>query len=149
MTLPAFQSNSGPVALLPPGEHEATFDEIRECFGFTFRRRELLDQLERVVERLFREGAVKIWLDGSFVTGIRNPQDTDVVFLPGDDMDVEALLLAHTDLKRTFRVDLWDYPSYQTKAGVWPVGQKRPITEYFKSTDDGTEKGIVVVRRPT
>jgi hypothetical protein len=148
MAIPGFDPNSGPPLTLPPGEHEASLDEIREFFGFSYRRRELFEDLERIVVQLFEQGALKIWLDGSYVTGIKNPQDTDVVFLSPEGADFSPWLIAQRHLKRRFRVHLWDYPSYQAKPGVWPAGQRRPITEYFKSTEDGTEKGIIVVRRP-
>jgi hypothetical protein len=40
--LPAFDPDSG---RLPPGEHVASWDEVVERFGWTERRRRLLDGL--------------------------------------------------------------------------------------------------------
>jgi len=38
--------------LLPPGEHEASWDEVEERFGWNERRRAMLDGLSEALELL-------------------------------------------------------------------------------------------------
>lgn len=146
MTIPDFDTETG---LLPGGEHEATWSELADRLGFTYRRRILLDNLRVVLDELLAHGVETIWIDGSFVTSKPSPQDVDVVYLPpiGADITTWGMLapIARRDLKKCRRVDLWEYPSRQRK-GTWGPAP-RPITEYFQSDEDGRQKGIVVLRK--
>ena len=53
---------------LPPGEHVASWDEVVERFGWTERRRRMLDGLAEAIDLLAEAGCRQIWLNGSFVT---------------------------------------------------------------------------------
>ena len=64
-------------ARLPAGEHAASWDEVVERFGWTERRRRLLDGLAEAIELLAEAGCRKIWLNGSFVTAKDEPGDFD------------------------------------------------------------------------
>jgi hypothetical protein len=74
MPLPPFDSSSGN---LPPGIHEATWDELTAAFGSTPQRRQLLDGLLRALRSLRRAGCRLAYVNGSFVTAKQTPGDFD------------------------------------------------------------------------
>jgi hypothetical protein len=63
--------------LLPPGEHEADWEEFSERFGWNERRRSLLLGLGQVIQILKEADCQRIWIDGSFVTTKEEPGDFD------------------------------------------------------------------------
>lgn len=62
---------------LPPGIHQATWDELYVAFGTTDHRKKLLDGLYRAARELKRAGCEVIYVDGSFVTAKDQPDDFD------------------------------------------------------------------------
>lgn len=68
--------------LLPPGIHSATWEEVRDCFGFTPHRRRLLIGAYRALLDLAEAGCQRAWLDGGFVTGKERPSDFDMAWDP-------------------------------------------------------------------
>ena len=58
--IPPFDPESG---LLPPGEHDAGWDEIRARFGWNVRRRQLLDGLADGIAILGEAGCFRVWLE--------------------------------------------------------------------------------------
>lgn len=68
--IPPFDPETG---LLPPGEHDATWDEIQARFGWTTRRRQLLNGLADGLAILGTTGCVRVWINGSFVTAKDEP----------------------------------------------------------------------------
>lgn len=139
--------------LLPPGEWEASWDEIEKRFGTNFRRREIIAGLRHVADQLRAHGVKRLWLDGSFTSDKLRPNDVDVVYEiePGADEtdwhDVGPSRRQH--MKKYHRVDLWRYPSWQPPKGhVGPSEAANLITikEYFESTEDGTPRGLVLLR---
>ena len=62
---------------LPPGDHQATLEEIRKRFGFTPRRRWLLKGLHAAVKAFWNAGIEEIYIDGSFCTEKPDPGDVD------------------------------------------------------------------------
>ena len=65
MPIPPFDPTTG---LLPPGEHNADWAEIRDRLGWNVRRRRLLDGLRECLEVLGEAGCTRVWVNGSFVT---------------------------------------------------------------------------------
>ena len=59
------------------GEHEATWEEVVERFGWNEHRRRLLDGLAEGVGMLATAGCQRVWLNGSFVTDKELPADFD------------------------------------------------------------------------
>lgn len=142
MPIPEYDEATG---ALPPGEHKATLEEVKERYAYNHRRREIASGLEHVLGLLAARGVVQVWLDGSFVTSTLRPNDVDVIYVAPDGSDpTEWGWLSpyrRKDLKRHYRVDLWKYPSYQPH-------KKLPykvitIKDLFESTADDTPKGIV------
>lgn len=66
-----------PWAVLPPGVHETTFDEVAARFATTPRRRWLFGGFERAVDALRIAGCAVVYLDGSFTTAKSHPGDFD------------------------------------------------------------------------
>ena len=76
---------------LPPGVHDANWDEVARRFGWTKRRRELLDGLKAALEPLREAGCRRVFINGSFVTDKDEPGDIDVAWDP-EGVDVDRLL---------------------------------------------------------
>jgi hypothetical protein len=66
---------------LPPGSHEATWEEIVLRYGYTPQRRQLLGGIERVITDLRAAGCRRLFLDGSFITSKERPNDFDGCWL--------------------------------------------------------------------
>lgn len=143
MPLPEFEPATG---YLPGGQvHAATIDEIRERFGGTYRRRELLANFEDVVRLLRELGVTEIMIGGSFVTSKQRPGDIDVIYVPpaGADPGTWGSLAPNRrhELKSRSRVDLWKYPSPQPVSGN-PF-RTQTIESFFSRDRDGIERGLV------
>jgi len=79
--IPALQENG----FLPPGLHPADLDEIWERFGhISERRRMLFSRLRTFAEFARYVGALRMFVDGSYVTAKTNPEDVDVVIWVGE-----------------------------------------------------------------
>lgn len=67
---------------LPPGIHQASWEDFRKRFGLTPDRRALLDKLALAAEHLTFCGCQQIYVDGSFVTASDIPGDYDMCWNP-------------------------------------------------------------------
>ncbi|MEP7204315.1 MAG: hypothetical protein ABI894_17010 [Ilumatobacteraceae bacterium] len=138
--LPAFDPDSG---RLPQGEHVASWEEVVERFGWTERRRRLLDGLAEALELLAEAGCSRVWLNGSFVTAKDEPGDFDACW-DTDHVDLEALDSVLLDLsnhraaqKERFGGEL--FPNViETLSGL-------SFSEFFQNERDTSRKGIVVI----
>lgn len=142
--IPAFDEGGN----LPPGVHEADWDEIAQRFGWTSRRRELLAGLKAALEPLREAGCRRIFVNGSFVTDKDEPGDIDVAWDPTD-VDVARLL----DLDPVFG-DFADRRAAQkAKFGCefFPSSFTADLVgntflEFFQiDKETGAQKGIVVL----
>ena len=137
---PAFDPDSG---RLSPGEHIASWDEVVERFGWTQRRRRLLDGLAEAIDLLAKAGCRQIWLNGSFVTAKDEPGDFDACWHT-DEVDLDALDPVLLDLsnhraaqKARFGGEL--FPNViETQSGL-------SFAEFFQNERDTSRKGIVVI----
>ncbi len=76
MPIPPFLENG----FLPEGLHSSDLAEVEERFGKTApRRKKLFERLKLFVELANHCGAIKMLIDGSFVTAKPEPGDVDVV----------------------------------------------------------------------
>jgi hypothetical protein len=66
-----------PWAVLPPGIHRATLDEVRQAFATTPHRTKLFEGLQRAIAALEAAGCKTLYLDGSFVSAKPHPGDFD------------------------------------------------------------------------
>jgi len=62
---------------LPPGVHEATWQELEDRFGTSAWRKELLKGLRAALDSLAAAGCRRVYIDGSFVTAKQEPGDFD------------------------------------------------------------------------
>jgi hypothetical protein len=62
---------------LPPGIHEATFEEFEIRFSFSNKRKELIGGLKKAIKILKQVGCKIVYIDGSFVTYVELPNDFD------------------------------------------------------------------------
>ena len=136
----AFDADSG---RLPPGGHVASWDEVVERFGWTERRRRLLDRLADAIELLTKAGCRQIWVNGSFVTAKNEPGDFDAC-RETDDVDLDALDPMLLDLSnhraaQKARVGGELFPNVvETQSGL-------SFAEFFQNERDTSHKGIVVI----
>ncbi len=141
--LPTFDPDSG---RLPPGEHIASWDEVVERFGWTERRRRLLDGLAEAIELLAAAGCQRIWLNGSFVTAKDEPGDFDACW-DTDDVDLDAL-----DALDAVLLDLSNHRAAQKARfggelfpNVVETQSGLSFAEFFQNERDTNRKGIVVI----
>jgi hypothetical protein len=84
---------------LPPGVHDATWDELVATFGSSSRRKELLRGLLPALSALNAAGCARAYVDGSFVTAKDAPDDFDGCWEAGgvdpDLLDPVLLDVAH------------------------------------------------------
>ncbi len=85
--IPAFTTDGN----LPSGIHLATWDEVSDRFGGARHRERLLRGLSAALAVFRAAGCNRVYLDGSFVTSKRVPQDYDALWEPAN-MDVAHLL---------------------------------------------------------
>ena len=100
--IPAFDPSTG---ALPPGNHQATLEQIRKRLGFTPRRRWLLKGLRAAIEAFWAAGIEEIYIDGSFCTEKPDPGDIDGYWVEPDEgvydridpywIDFELVLVPH------------------------------------------------------
>ncbi len=143
MSVPPFDPTSG---LLPPGEHEAGWNEIRERFGWNVRRRCLLDGLQECLEALGAAGCTRVWLNGSFVTAKEEPGDFDAVWAT-EGADRERLAEELPEL-----LDLSDHRAAQKLRfggeflpNIIEGRSGKRFSSFFQTDRAGTAKGIVVI----
>lgn len=75
---------------LPEGIHTLSWKEFETSFGFSPKRKELLESLFQVINILKLCGCEAIYIDGSFVTSKLEPNDWDACF-KGDIQSLKTL----------------------------------------------------------
>ncbi|OMC63331.1 hypothetical protein BK121_27805 [Paenibacillus odorifer] len=74
--IPEFLSNG----MLPPGIHNATWEEFKEKYDMNYTRRVQLKGLERAIKCFKSAGCTSIYIDGSFITDKKRPGDYDALY---------------------------------------------------------------------
>jgi hypothetical protein len=88
MGIPKIQSNDE----LPAGEHLASLQEIEMIYGSSCgRRKELIKGLYEATDSLEAAGVKTIWIDGSFVTSKKEPNDIDGCWEYTPSVDINML----------------------------------------------------------
>lgn len=133
--------------LLPPGIHQADFDEFRERFAIfdrSDRRLQVFEQLERLVTEARKSAIVtRIIVGGSFVTAKAEPNDFDCILVldPGivgiPLRPFEYNLVSRRMARRMFGGDI-----LSALDGSDALDQ---YLEFFQTTRDGQRTGIVEI----
>jgi hypothetical protein len=134
--------------LLLPGIHETDLEELGEKMGWSRKRSELLEGLEKALELMASCGVERVYLDGSFVTDKDRPNDIDGCYdLAGDVTAEDVRRLApifppnpsnRAEAKRRFGVDL--FPAAATE-----LGSGQPFLRFFQTDREGRERGVLSV----
>lgn len=141
MTIPAFRDDG----YLPEGVHSASESEVTFRFGASSsRRRRLALRLRRWIELARQVNALRLLVDGSFVTAKVEPNDVDaLVLLPLDfELQVEAGNEAAVELEQMLLSRLPEEIFAAEDESDW-----NDWTEFFSRTreQDGRRKGLVEV----
>jgi hypothetical protein len=146
----AFDPGTG---ALPPGDHVAMLGEIAERFGFTPRRRWLLEGLHRAIEAFWAAGIEEIYIDGSFCTVKPDPGDVDGYWVEPDEsvydridpywIDFELILVAHLRKRKSrmwvdHGVEFFIHPAMRATAEMG-------FPEFFRQDRDGQPRGVIRV----
>ena len=75
---------------LPPGIHEATFEELVERFGNSIQTRVLRTWALNELFNLVEEYAIGMYIDGSYVTNKIAPGDIDILLIVPEDFDYQT-----------------------------------------------------------
>jgi len=134
--------------LLPPGVHEAAWEDFVSLFGTTPHRLRLISGLRRALEALRVAGCRTAFVDGSFVTSKEVPADFDCCW---DVLGVDALML-HTIDSAFFDFSNMRAAQKATYGGeFFPAQGRESITgktwlEFFQTDkESGTLKGIIAI----
>ena len=129
---------------LPPGEHETALSGVKKRFGSSSpQRREVMRGLTEAAENLQAAGVQKIWINGSFVTDKKEPNDVDGCWEYTEHVDLDRLdpvFLAQSraPMKEKYGVEF--FPAFVIEAG-----SGLPFPEFFQVNREGERKGILVV----
>jgi hypothetical protein len=146
--LPQFDSEGN----LPPGIHEASWDELEAAFATNAHRRRLLAGFKAVAKKLAECGCERVYLDGSFVTSEPVPDDFDGAWeLSGVDLrklrSLEPVLFDFTNRRAAQKAK---YLGEMFPADVREASSGKAFIDFFqqdKST--GTSKGVVAIQLRT
>jgi hypothetical protein len=144
--MPPLIQKAGPWAVLPPGVHSASIQEIRATFGQGAKRAILLAGLIRGCHDLMKAGCKNILVDGSFVTGKPIPGDFDACWLPAPSMNYDLLNPAFFDFsndramqKNLYGGEFWPSTLIEAASGMLFI-------DFFQNDrHTGERKGIVEI----
>jgi hypothetical protein len=138
--VPPFDSDTG---YLPGGEHEATWAEVVQAFGWNASRRAQLDGLFDAICLLADAGCRRIWLNGSFVTSKDEPGDFDAVWEhDGVNEDLIDPIFFELDESRKSQKARFGgelFPNWRN------LSSDSLFSEFFQQDRIGRRKGIVVL----
>ncbi len=119
---------------LPPGIHLASIEEVVERFGRGSAEREVeIRELLELTAWARQHGVRRLIVNGSFVTDKRQPNDVDVVLLPG----------SHEDATTELALPAW--PFLQILVAADEADLECWATDDFGTDRQGRPKGVVEV----
>jgi hypothetical protein len=133
--LPPFNSDG----LLPPGDYELSFDELRKSLLVKGTadplwdeawRRKLVDNLETLCVQLWKVGIEEIFADGSFAEDKAHPNDIDGYFTCDLKLLSSGELTRQLNLLDPFKVWTWDPAARRSHPG-YPKKQL-PMWHYYR-----------------
>lgn len=140
--IPAFNRNG----YLPPGKHVATWKEFELRFATNEVRNKLIVGMKSALINLKNAGCRTVYIDGSFVTVKKKPNDWDGCWeLEGVDNALldSVILFADmfpNDVRRKYLGDLLQQA---------PRFPGRDYITFFQRDRKGNKKGIIVIKLET
>ena len=140
MTIPRLNDKNE----LPAGEHLALLNEVEMTYGSsTERRKELMSGLYNAAANLKAAGVRTIWINGSFVTNKKEPNDIDGCWEYNKAVDINILdpvfLGSRAEMKNKYGLDFF-------MANYIEAGSGLPFPKFFQTNRDGELKGIIIVQ---
>jgi hypothetical protein len=137
--IPPFEASGN----LPVGVHTATWSEFVQTFGTNRRRHLLLTGLRAALESLRVAGCRRVYIDGSFVTAKRFPNDFDGCW-NAEDADPDQLDPVLLEFARGRAAQKAKYHGELFPAH-WPGALGLTYLEFFQLDRDGRPKGIIAL----
>jgi hypothetical protein len=140
--IPEFDSEGN----LPPGIHWAVWKEIVTRFGITVHRSRLLAGLRRALPQFKAAKSRSLYLDGSFVTKKKHPNDYDVCYdvVGADPAALDPIFLDFADFGLARRKQKLKYYGEFFPAQAGESGTGQTFLEFFQQDKNtGAPKGIV------
>lgn len=142
--IPAFNEEG----CLPPGIYEASFEEVKDRFGFSRKRQTLLQGMVVLLNQCRLLRCDVLYLDGSFVTAKLSPADYDACWdTTCEDREgvlnkaADSLLNSDSETQKDyFGGEI--YPAFSRA----PLLPQLTICEYFQTTKEGGKKGIIKIK---
>ena len=130
---------------LPPGQYDATWDEITSAYGYNLRRLMLLQGLRAVLDNLAAAGCMRAYLNGSFVTAKVTPGDFDMCFEPAgvDSATIDPILKMVGPSRRILQRAKYHGEIASARAAADRRGTL--YVNYFQKDAVGRAKGILVL----
>jgi len=129
---------------LPPGVHEATWDELVARFGTTPRRLALLAGLRAALDALRAAGCRRAYVDGSFVTAKPDPGDFDACWdTVGVDLALVDPVLKTFVNRREAQKRKYGGELFPAEWPADPAGTS--FLRFFQQDRRGQPKGIVAL----
>ena len=131
--------------VLPPGIHDATFDDVAHSFATNAKRKTLYEGLVRGCQALKVAGCRTVYLDGSYITEKLSPGDFDVCWDPTgvDPAKLDPVLLDFSNKRSNQKMKYGGefFPSSAKADG------SRTFIDFFQmDRESGNEKGIIQIR---
>jgi len=155
LKIPAFASGG----LLPPGEYEVSFEELRQSVlvlgpddlgEFSLWdvdwRRQLVNNLEILTRQLWQVGVREIFVDGSFAEDNNHPGDIDGYFVCDFESWRTGDLERKLNLLDPYRIWTWDQDSRMPYRGYskeqLPMWHRYRVELYPYAPGRGIDSGI-------
>lgn len=141
MPIPDFDNRG----FLPPGIHNATWEEFMARYAITAHRGRLIQGLERLLAHLSKVGCKNVFIDGSFVTAKITPNDYDACWdVTGVKIEkIDPVLLDFSERgKQTMEQK---YGGDIRPDAFSPLETSGTYLEFFQIDRDGQPKGIIAL----
>lgn len=138
--IPAFESDGR----LPPGIHEASWDELSATFGFTPGRRHMIGGLLAALGLLAHAGCRRAYIDGSFVSANAYPRDIDVAWdIDGVNLDQLDAVFVDFSMQRIRQRSRFGCEFFPASWDATGAGET--FLQFFQRDRDGEPKGIILL----
>jgi hypothetical protein len=132
--------------LLPAGTHFATWEELKDKFGFNKHRLKLLEGLKQGLQVLIKYGCKEVYVDGSFVTDKPLPNDIDVCY-DNTHMNWKKFITDHPEFNDSKNGNAIQKTKYQSEFYAFNAYEDY-ILLFFQFDKSNNSKGIVKISYP-